>query len=305
MKVGAVVFCSCSAIVAPLLLVGCGTSASSDASTGKPKDPDAPGSDGASSTPDAMAPGGSTEAEGGVGGGAAGSTAEAGRGGAGASHSPDADAGNGGTRTTLDGGSTAGARNGDSPEAGGPPQPAGGASGGGGAAPSPESYAGGPCPEAPPTPGSECEGSGVFCSYGDGAEPGCRQGYACHVSGTWQSASTSWGSCPEVPGVCETMPEGSCERVGERCTFEGLVCACSAERTEQCGGDGCHPLDPPIPQRWECTTPRLQEGCPESAPNAGTRCDDETFSCLYGEGCSGASVTCKDGYHAWEAALCP
>jgi hypothetical protein len=83
------------------------------------------------------------------------------------------------------------------------------------------------------------------------------------------------------------------------------MCSCRPEQTETCGGDGCHPIDPPIPQQWLCETPVLGDGCPEHIPNAGTQCDDLPIRCLYGPECTGLDLVCDEGYHDGQLALCP
>lgn len=168
-----------------------------------------------------------------------------------------------------------------------------------------ETRAGGPCPETPPIPNTPCESRYAFCSYGDGPSAGCRQRFTCHVTDEWVGAASPGGPCVQPGSVCDTMPEGTCDQVGQSCAFGDSICSCNPEQTEICGGDGCHPLEAPIPQQWACGELRVQEGCPELPPNAGVQCDDEPFSCLYGEPCTGVYVGCVDGYIEWEEALCP
>jgi hypothetical protein len=173
------------------------------------------------------------------------------------------------------------------------------------------------CPDSPPALDSACDQRGLLCTYGDAVDPACRERFYCNFpTDVWiASSGPGGGICrdPATLDACETPADGECSTAGKYCVQGSEICFCAAAVTQICGGvaggadvDGCQPLNPPIPQQWSCPKPyAAEEGCPESAPHAGRACDDESFSCLYGDDCSGLIVRCEDGYYQWDQSACP
>ncbi len=205
---------------------------------------------------------------------------------------------------TDDAGTDADANEADAAEANATPGPVedGGGDVDGAGQPLDPDYEGGPCPSTAPALDSACAEFGIFCTYGVG-DAGCRERFSCHVTNVWINGSVGGeGLCLPPPSDCTTPPEGPCDDTTERCVQDDEVCYCRGPQTESCSGDGCTPLDPPIPQQWVCEPePTVAEGCPAEIPNAGSRCDDETKTCLYGS----IYTVCVDGYYAWERNVMP
>lgn len=172
------------------------------------------------------------------------------------------------------------------------------ATGSGGNGTGGESNAISPCPAAEPSAGNVPCGTEDFrCTYGDSVRPECRHDWICNA-GKW---TTTKNVCVEPPpNTCGTTPptEGAiCNGFeGSVCTFGSDICLCSA-----CSGGPCMPN-----AKWSCAKPPA--GCPATAPNDGSTCDQPGADCTYGFPCgsAGAHVKCTNGLWKWDTEIaCP
>lgn len=169
---------------------------------------------------------------------------------------------------------------------------------------------GGPCPEAPPELGATCEPWGTSCTYDRANEEAsstqCLEAYNCHATGVWTTANVSGVELcfgPPPAQCAEPVVAGqSCNEGAPACSSGEATCECTTGPL--CSPDG-HCADPAAPRNYAWSCAAQQVDCPRVPDNAGTRCEDATSRCLYGDPCGGIYVVCVEGYTEWESALCP
>ncbi len=155
------------------------------------------------------------------------------------------------------------------------------------------------CPTSPPTIGSACLLSNLYCEYGSAPNPFCNQIFQCDPAGEWALLSNT-GVCPPPGPLCPASyadashDHGKCPTDGQTCAYPEGVCICTTDP------GGLPTTDGPL---WSCEPPG--SGCSPERPTLGTPCSSSSTVCDYG-GCNGGlDEQCVDGFWAIAMTACP